>query len=99
MFIIFPLDFHINPLELFLTVGHAVGRQVGRQGQIIYLDGDMASADFFWGHLSNRVSGKSCPIQAIVMGFYRTYPLEMEVLHGFIWFYGDIMGIYGVTLW
>jgi hypothetical protein len=26
-----------------------------------------------------------------------TYPLEMEVLYGFIWFYGKIMGIYGVS--
>jgi hypothetical protein len=24
---------------------------------------------------------------------------KMEVLYGFIWFYGKIMGIYGDTLW
>ena len=33
------------------------------------------------------------------MGLCRTYPLEMEVLDGFRWFYGKIMGIYGDTLW
>ena len=44
------------------------------------------------------------------MVLYGTYPLEMEVLYGFIWdistrnggfiwFYGKIMGIYGDSLW
>ena len=82
---------HLSPVHRRMP--HLVTASVDRirlhQGTAIALDQMLRWVERHGGWVS--------PWMGVTMVRNGTYPLEMEVLYGFTWFYGKIMGIYGVS--